>query len=89
MIAPPSQPPAASEARFIAIDLSAPIADLPGLVAQLRDASPSATLLSYGPHVHEARLQAARDAGCDLVISRGQFHKQLAELLVRHTQGDA
>ncbi|CAL1151119.1 unnamed protein product [Cladocopium goreaui] len=76
------------DARFVAIDLTAPIADLSELVAQLRASSPEATLLAYGPHVHEAKLQAAQDAGCDLVVSRGQFHKQVEELLRRHASAE-
>lgn len=72
------------ETRLAAIDLTAPIGDLPALVEGLRSAAEGVTLVAYGPHVHEARLQAARDAGCDLVISRGQFHKGFTELLKRY-----
>lgn len=75
---------ATAETRLAAIDLTAPISDLPALVEGLRAAAPDATLIAYGPHVHEARLAGARDAGCDHVISRGQFHKGFAELLSRY-----
>lgn len=74
--------------RLAAIDLTAPIADLPALVESLRAAAPQATLVAYGPHVHEARLAAARAVGCDHVISRGQFYKGFAELLKRYASGD-
>jgi len=75
--------------RLAAIDLTAPIADLPALIESLRRAAaPGATLVAYGPHVHEARLAAAREAGCDHVISRGQFYKGFAELLRRYASGD-
>lgn len=74
--------------RLAAIDLTAPIADLGALVEGLRSAAPRVTLLAYGPHVHEARLQAARDAGCEHVISRGQFHKQFGEYLARYASAD-
>ncbi len=69
--------------RVVAIDLTASIADLPALVDGLREAAPEVTLVAYGPHVHEAKLQAAKAAGCDLVISRGQFHKGFAEILAQ------
>ncbi len=72
---------AQDEPRLIAIDLTAPIDSLAGLVAALREAAPGVALVAYGPHVHEARLQAARDAGCEHVLSRGQFHKGFGEVL--------
>lgn len=67
--------------RVVAIDLTAPIEDLATLVEQLREAAPGVVLVAYGPHVHEARLQAAQEAGCEHVLSRGQFHKGFGELL--------
>lgn len=79
---------ATATTRLAAIDLTAPISDLPALIEGLRTAAPGVKLVAYGPHVHEARLQAARDAGCDLVISRGQFHKGFAELLKRYASAE-
>ena len=73
---------AASEAtRFIALDLTAKVADLATWASSIRTAAPQATLLAYGPHVHEARLEAARESGFDLVISRGQFYRQMTDYL--------
>lgn len=70
--------------RVIAIDLTAPIDDLAALVATLREAAPGVAIIAYGPHVHEARLAAAQEAGCDHVLSRGQFHKGFGELLAHY-----
>lgn len=84
-VAPGAAVEAADEStRFAAVDLTAKIADLPALIAGLRKASPDITLLAYGPHVHETRLQAASDAGFDEVISRGQFHRGMADYLRRY-----
>ena len=41
------------------------------------------TIVAFGPHVHEERLAAAREAGCDEVVSRGQFFAQLDAILGR------
>jgi hypothetical protein len=38
-------------------------------------------ILAYGPHVHEDRLAAARAAGCDAVVSRGQLDREADSLL--------
>lgn len=35
------------------------------------------TIVGYGSHVDVATLKAARDAGCDLVMPRSQFVKDL------------
>ena len=72
---------------LIAIDLTAPIDDLAALVQGLNQATPAATLLAFGPHVHEGRLAAAREAGCDAVISRGEFHKRFGALLAELAEG--
>lgn len=61
-------------ARLLVIDLSTTRDDLAHLVQAVRALSqPPVAILAFGPHVHEARLQSARDAGCDAVLSRGQF----------------
>jgi CheY-like chemotaxis protein len=66
---------AAAPARLVVIDLSTTRVDLAALVRELRALpQPPAAVLAFGPHVHEDRLQSARDAGCDAVLSRGQFH---------------
>jgi hypothetical protein len=38
-------------------------------------------VVAYGGHVEVERLQAARDAGADAVLSRGEFTNRLPELL--------
>ena len=41
-------------------------------------------VIAYGPHVAETQLQAARDAGCAEVLTRGQFDRQMRDVLVRY-----
>lgn len=67
---------------LVILDLSAPIADISQLVTDLRAAASKARIIAFGPHVHEVKLQAAQDAGCDQVLTRGQFHKQIDTLLM-------
>jgi len=68
--------------ELVIVDLGLPGLDLPALVRDIRalPEQPRA-ILAFGPHVHDRLLDAARDAGCDIVITRGQFHAQLDELL--------
>jgi hypothetical protein len=81
-VSPVAAVEAAGEAtRLVALDLTSKVANLAGWAASIRGVAPNATLLAYGPHVHEARLAAAQEAGFDVVVSRGQFHRQMAELL--------
>jgi CheY-like chemotaxis protein len=70
------------DARTLVIDLSMQSVDLASLVNQLKANEGSSTrVVAFGPHVHEQRLAAAREAGCDLVVSRGQFLSQLETIL--------
>lgn len=67
--------------RLVVLDLSTPGIAPAALVPQLRGFSmPEPRIVAFGPHVHEARLSAARDAGCDEVVSRGRFHADLDEM---------
>jgi len=45
---------------------------------------PPLGVIAFGPHVHEARLEAARQAGCDEVLSKGGFHARAAELIAKY-----
>lgn len=70
--------------RLVILDLSMPGVDPATLVPQLRAASASAAIVAYGPHVHKARLEAATDAGCDQVMSRGQFDAEVGALVAKY-----
>jgi CheY-like chemotaxis protein len=67
-----AQPPAC-----VLIDLHNPGFDIGALVGQLKGAG-KPFLVGYGSHVDAATLQAARDAGCDLVLPRSKFVADLA-----------
>ncbi len=75
--------------RGIVIDLRLPQLDIGTLVFQLRSARPADFFIAAcGPHVHETSLNAARDAGCDLVATRGQFDRDAEEILRRFVAVD-
>ncbi len=71
--------------RLVVLDLSHAGLDPHQLVPRLKDLlTESATLVAFGPHVHKQRLNAAVEAGCNVVISRGQFHAEMDEILKRY-----
>ena len=75
---------AEGQPSLVILDLSMPGIDPTQLVPQLKSLPvPTATIAAFGPHVHAARLEAAAAAGCDVVMSRGQFHAQVDALLAR------
>jgi CheY-like chemotaxis protein len=75
-------------AELVILDLMSPATDPIGLLPKLRAlAPPPIIVMAFGPHVNEERLAAAREAGCDEVISRGQFHSRLDELLSKYVSG--
>lgn len=64
----------------VILDLTMPGLDIAKVVAGLRKNS-EIKLVAVGPHVHEGKLQAATDAGCDRVVSKGQASRDLAGIL--------
>lgn len=71
---------------LVLLELAVEGLDPAEVVQQVRARAPTARIVAFGPHVHEATLAAAQAAGCDLVLSRGQFHRQY-ETLLRQCQG--
>ena len=60
------------------LDLQNPGIDLPALLAELKAACPAMPrVTAYGSHVEAELLRAAREAGCDLVLPRSKFVKEL------------
>ena len=73
---------------LVILDLNTPGVSCGSLVPALRALpSPPTAIIAYGPHVHEARLAEARAAGCDEVMSRGQFNAGMLEVIRRHSEG--
>lgn len=66
---------------LVIIDLTAPGLKAAETVPQIRAAAPAAKIIAYGPHVHADLLAAAQTAGCDAVMSNGQFNNSLAAIL--------
>lgn len=65
----------------VIIDLGNPGLNITDAVTQLRSSEPGVCVVAYGSHVDTASLQAARDAGCDLVLPRSKFVADLAGAL--------
>lgn len=65
--------------RGVILDLAGDIAPV-DLIAALPTAARPKTL-AFGPHVHTANLQAAREAGFDQVMPRSKFSAELISLL--------
>ena len=62
---------------IVCLDLSQPFSD-PHEFARLASPELLARTIAFGPHVHTAKLDAARAAGIGRVMSRGQFVNGLA-----------
>lgn len=75
----------ASSADVLVVDLKAvnDLAELTQWLPKFREASGERPLrtLAYGPHVHEAHLAAAKEAGFEAVMTQGQFDRTFATWL--------
>ena len=77
----------ADGASLLLVDLSTPGMRITDLVARARTLdSPPTEIVAFGPHVHEARLMAARTAGCNQVLSQGAFSTEMNAILTRAAQ---
>jgi DNA-binding NarL/FixJ family response regulator len=75
---------AATDVALLIVDLSTPSLDVAALVDSVKKGrAPAPAIVAFGPHVHESLLSAARAAGCDEVVSRGQFFAQVEAILRR------
>lgn len=62
----------------VIVDLANPGLAIVGLIDGLREScSPMPRVVAYGSHVDVATLQAARAAGCDIVLPRSKFVEEL------------
>jgi len=75
---------AAGDISLVILDLGRVGSDLLRFVTAIRAHAPEATIIAYGPHVDEAALASAHSAGCDLVLPRGQFDREMKPLLQKY-----
>jgi CheY-like chemotaxis protein len=62
----------------VILDLQNPGLELPAFLSELRAACPlMPRVTAYGSHVEAELLRSAREAGCDTVLPRSKFVKEL------------
>lgn len=62
------------------IDLASPQLDAVNAIREIKR-SGGPTVIGYVDHTREDLIEAARRAGCDQVLSKGEFARRLPELL--------
>ena len=70
-----------SDAQLVLIDLTCPGLNPEELTAAAGNVDPRPQLIGFGPHVKQALLESARDAGFDQVLTNGQFDSQMTEVI--------
>jgi DNA-binding NarL/FixJ family response regulator len=67
-----------SRPSCVILDLAHSGLNLTEVIQKLKETcSPMPRLVAYGSHVDAASLRAAREAGCDVVLSRSRFVEEL------------
>ena len=77
-----------ADTLLVLVDLAMPGIEPSQLVAKVRQIAGQAGVEAFGQHVHEDRLAAAQAAGCDQVISRGELHGRLPDILGKYLARD-
>ncbi|MSQ61199.1 MAG: response regulator [Dehalococcoidia bacterium] len=86
-VAPAATGPAALDAialhrpALVIVDVSAPDADIPAILA----AAGTATVVAFGRHTNPLALQAARRAGIGRVVTQGELSAALPAIFARPT----
>lgn len=68
------------QVKFVVLDLATRSKLIPEFVKRTEAACPNAKTIAYGPHVQLQHLNAARGAGIETVLTRGQFDAKLGSL---------
>src|SRR4051812_1640627 len=63
------------------IDLASPQLDAINAIREIKRGTGVPTVIGYVDHTREDVIEAARGAGCDQVLSKGEFARRLPELL--------
>lgn len=72
----------ASRPDVLLIDLASPQLDAVNAIREIKGGDCKATtVIGYVDHTREDLIEAARAAGCDQVMSKGEFARRLPELL--------
>ena len=67
---------------LILVDLEGDESTWVGALEVLRERKPVSTqVIAFGPHEQVATLERARTLGCDLVLNKGEFNRDLAKIL--------
>lgn len=67
--------------QVVVVDLNA-VDQVAEVIATVRSSvGESVPIIAFGPHVHVAKLEAAKEAGCSQVLTRGQFHQATARII--------
>jgi len=69
------------------VDLGLPNIDLEGLISLGKQEYPQALWLGYGAHVLAERLDQASQVGFDMVLTRGQFDRDMNRILQTFSTG--
>ena len=73
---------AASKPDVLLIDLASPQLDAVNAIREIKAGDcKGTTVIGYVDHTREDVIEAARAAGCDHVMSKGEFARKLPELL--------
>jgi CheY-like chemotaxis protein len=78
-----------NDTALIVIDLRLPGLAIADFMPRARAAAPKVKVIAFGPHVHTQSLAAASEAGCDEVITRGEFERRIDGLMAALTASAA
>lgn len=71
----------AGNVKLVILDLGTVAGSLGELLTAIRSAHPECNVIAYGPHVQVDRLIEAQQSGCNEVLARGAFSREISRIL--------
>lgn len=69
------------DVELVLLDLTLGAVDLGLAIPMLHQSFVNCTVVAYGPHVDVERLELAKAAGADVVLTRGQMDRDLVAII--------
>lgn len=75
---------ASADIKLVILDLTTAGLNAADLVPSLKETEAAPFVIAFAPHVMSERIKNAKTAGCDLVLTRGQFDRDISALLTQY-----
>lgn len=71
---------------LVLVDLEGDTEVWPAVLRELQTRETAASLVAFGPHSDTEGMELARNLGCDKVLSKGEFSRDMQQVIGEHAE---